>query len=60
MEKNDEKVLGETYESGKPTEAYNWRKKMQNPEQMLRYLQTAERYWSGQDGFGSERRRTPA
>ena len=60
MAENGKKVLGETYESGKPTEAYNWRSKLQNPEQMLRYLQTAERYWFGQDGFGSERRRTPA
>ena len=56
----DEKVLGETYEPGQPTEAYNWRAKLGNREDMLKYLQTGERYWYGEEWYGSERRRTPA
>ena len=60
MEENRGEVLGETYEPGKPTEPYNWRKKMNTREQMLRYLQTAERYWFSKDWYGSEKRRTPA
>ncbi len=60
MEENSKKVIGETYEPGKPTEAYNWRKKLRSQEEMLRYLQSAERYWFSKEGFGSERRRTPA
>jgi hypothetical protein len=57
-EKKD--VLGETYEPGKPDGAYNWRKKLTSREQMVKYLQTGERYWYGKESYGSERRRTPA
>lgn len=53
-------VLGETYEPGKPTGAYNWRAKLGTREDMLKYLQTGERYWYGKEWYGSERRRTPA
>ena len=55
-------VLGETYEPGKPAAPYNWRKKLQSREDMLKYLQTGERYWFGseKDWYGSEKRRTPA
>lgn len=60
MEELKKEVLGATYEPGKPTEACNWRLKLQDQDQMMRYLQTAERYWFSQDWFGSERRRTPA
>ena len=56
----DEKVLGKTYEAGKPVGPYNWRAKLEGREQMLKYLQTGERYWYGEDWYGSERRRTPA
>ena len=56
----DEKVLGETYEPGHPTGAYNWRAKLGNRADMLKYLQTGERYWYGKEWYGSERRRTPA
>jgi hypothetical protein len=57
-----ENVLGETYEPGKPRAQYNWRKKLQTREEMLKYLQTGERYWFGseKDWYGSEKRRTPA
>jgi len=55
-------ILGETYETGKPSEPYNWRKKLRNRKEMLKYLQTGERYWFGteKDWYGSERRKNPA
>ena len=61
MEEKTE-VLGQTYEPGKPTAPCNWRKKMRSREEMLKYLQTGERYWFGseKDWYGSERRKTPA
>ena len=57
-EKDD--VLGPTYEPGKPEGPYNWRKKLKNREDMLKYLRTAERYWFSKEWFGSEKRKTPA
>ena len=56
------KVLGETYEKGKPEgdEMGSWRQKLGSREEKLKYLRTAERYWYGKDWFGSERRKTPA
>ena len=53
-------VLGETYEAGKPDGPQNWRKKLRNRDEMLRYLTTGERYWYSDDWYGSEKRRTPA
>ena len=53
-------VLGETFEPGKPGGPSNWRKKLVNRDEMLRYIQTGERYWYGEESFGSEKRRTPA
>jgi len=55
-----DKVLGETYEPGTPSGPYNWRTKLESREDMLKYLQSGERYWYGKEWFGSERRRTPA
>mgnify|MGYP001468810298 CR=1 FL=1 len=55
-----EKVLGETYESGKPAGPANWRAKLRDRDEMLQYLQTGERYWFGEEWHGSEKRRTPA
>ena len=56
------KVLGETYEKGRPEgeELGRWRQKLASREERLRYLQTGERYWYGKDWFGSEKRKTPA
>lgn len=54
------RVLGETYEAGKPTGPSNWRKKLQTREEMLKYLETGERYWYSDEWYGSEKRRTPA
>jgi len=53
-------VLDETYEDGKPDKADAWRKKIGSREQMLRYLESGERYWFSEDWYGSERRKTPA
>ena len=38
----------------------NWRKKLKNREEMLKYLQTGERYWFSKDWYGSEKRKNPA
>ena len=57
---NEVEILGETFEDGIPREKLNWRAKMGDRQQMLRYLKTAERYWFSQDWYGSEKRKTPA
>ncbi|MGB2814990.1 MAG: hypothetical protein WBC50_01630 [Dehalococcoidales bacterium] len=55
-------VLGETYEKGKPEgeEMGRWRQKLGERSEKLKYLSTAERYWYGEEWFGSEKRKTPA
>ena len=53
-------VLGETYESGKPEIKDEWRKKISTREEMLKYLKSGERYWYAEEGYGSEKRKTPA
>ncbi len=55
-------VLEETFEKGKPEkkDLGQWRQKLGSREDKLKYLQNAERYWYGKDGFGSEKRRNPA
>ena len=64
MASKEEKVevLGETFEKGKPQgeKEGKWRQKLESREEKLKYLQTGERYWYGQDWFGSEKRKTPA
>lgn len=37
------KVIGPTYEEGKPEGAYDWRKKLQSREEMLKYLNVGVR-----------------
>ena len=54
------KVLGPTFEEGKPGASENWRQKMRNREEMLAYLKTGERYWFSEEWFGSEKRKTKA
>jgi hypothetical protein len=54
------KVLGPTYEEGKPEEPYDWKAKLENREQVMGYLKTALRYWYGKDWFGSEKRKKEA
>ena len=53
------KILGETFEPGKPAESGSWRQKFETRVEMLRYLQYGERYWGGED-YGSEKRKKPA
>jgi hypothetical protein len=54
------KVLGPTFEEGKPETPINWRQKMRNRDEMLAYLKTGERYWFSEEWFGSEKRKTKA
>jgi hypothetical protein len=58
----DIEVLGATFEEGKPEgeELGKWRQKLDGRKEKLKYLQTAERYWYGEDWYGSEKRRNPA
>ena len=56
------KVLGKTFEAGSPEGEGpgKWRPKFTNREEMLKYLETAERYWFSKEWHGSEKRKTPA
>jgi len=54
------KVLGPTFDEGKPETPINWRQKMRNRDEMLAYLKTGERYWFSDEWFGSEKRKTKA
>jgi hypothetical protein len=56
------KVLGETYEEGKPQgeEMGRWRQKLASRQEKINYLQNAERYWYSKDWYGSEKRKTSA
>jgi hypothetical protein len=55
-------ILAETYEEGQPQvgDPVQWRKKLRNRQEMLKYLETGERYWFSKDWYGSERRKTEA
>jgi len=55
-------VLGATFEEGKPEdkELGKWRQKMESRAAKLKYLETGERYWYGEEWYGSERRKNPA
>jgi len=56
------KILSSTFEKGKPEGASDgsWRQKMRDRQEKLKYLETGERYWYGEDWFGSEKRKNPA
>ena len=60
--RDEVEVLGATYEKGVPEgeEGGRWRQKLDNRENMLRYLESGERYWYSDDWFGSEKRKNPA
>jgi len=60
--KEEAEVLGATFEKGKPEgeELGKWRQKLLSREDKLKYLQSGERYWYGQDWYGSEKRKNPA
>jgi len=54
------KVVGPEYEPGTPRKPHIWRGKIRGREEILKYLQTGERYWYSKDWYGSEKRKTPA
>ncbi len=54
------KVLGATFDDGKPDTPYEWRKKLKSRDEMLEYLKSGERYWFSEEWHGSEKRKTPA
>jgi hypothetical protein len=54
------KVLGPSYEEGKPDRPYDWRRRNRTREEMIAYLKTGERYWYSDEWFGSEKRKTKA
>jgi hypothetical protein len=61
--RDEVKMLGTTYEPGKPAEAAEgrWRPRLSGREEMLSYLKRNERYLYGEeDAFGSEKRKNPA
>ena len=60
--KEKAEVLGPIFEPGKPEgeDTGKWRQKLESREEKLKYLQNGERYWYGEDWFGSERRKNPA
>jgi hypothetical protein len=55
------KVLDETYEPGSPAADSDfrdqWRNKIRNRDQNMRFLQTSQRYWYSDDWYGSEKRK---
>lgn len=56
----DVEIIGPTYEPGQPDYKGDWRRRMGNREMMLKYLKSGERYWYAEEGYGSEKRKTPA
>jgi hypothetical protein len=54
------KILGETYEEGQPETPDLWENKLKDRKDILKYLETGERYWFGREPYGSEKRKTPA
>ena len=48
------------FDEGKPEGPDKWREKLDDRKKKLKYLETGERYWYAEEGFGSERRRTKA
>ena len=60
--RDEVEVLGATFEAGKPEgeEQGRWRQKLESREEKIKYLENGERYFYGNDWFGSERRKNPA
>jgi len=55
-------LLGATFDEGRPkgVDMGRWRQKLETREEQLKYLEIGERYWYGDEWFGSEKRKTPA
>jgi hypothetical protein len=60
--RDEVEVLGATYEAGKPEgeDLGKWRQKLDSREERLKYLKNGERYFYGDEWFGSEKRKNPA
>lgn len=60
--RDEVELLGATFEEGKPEgeDLGKWRQKLGSREERLKYLQNGERYFYGQEWFGSEKRKNPA
>ena len=54
------KVLGATYEEGKPEQSADWREKLASRDERLGFIRTAMRYWYTSDWYGSEKRKQEA
>lgn len=54
------RVLGPTFEEGKPDTMIDWRAKLATREDAVVYLKTALRYWYSNDWYGSEKRKQEA
>ncbi len=54
------KVLGSTFEPGMPLDKGEWRSKLTDRKDEVKYLKTGLRYWYSNDWYGSERRKKPA
>jgi hypothetical protein len=54
------KVLGPTYEEGKPDHMVDWRAKLTTRDDVVGYLRTALRYWYSSEWYGSEKRKQEA
>jgi hypothetical protein len=61
--RDEVEILGATYEEGQPegAEMGKWSQKLTTRTDTIKYLQTGLRYfYAGNDGFGSEKRKSPA
>jgi hypothetical protein len=61
--RDEVEVLGATYEEGQPegAEMGKWNQKLTSRNDTLKYLQNGLKYFcGGEEGFGSEKRKTPA
>ena len=54
------KVLGPTFEKGKPDQKGDWREKLVSRDERLGFIRTAMRYWYNSDWYGSEKRKQEA
>lgn len=54
------KVLGPTFEQGKPDQKGDWRGKLSSRDEKLGFIRTAMRYWYNDDWYGSEKRKQEA
>ena len=60
LEPGPGEVLEAQFDDGKPESPDKWRDKLDDRSKQMKYLETGERYWYAEEGFGSERRRTKA